>query len=136
MTVWLSIVGLGEDGLGGLTQNARARIEMAEVLVGGARHLALVGDHPAERLTWRTPLTATVSDIAERRGRRVVVLATGDPMWFGVGATLARHFAPDDYEILPHIGAFSLAAARLGSAIAETDTITLHCRPLDAVARV
>jgi precorrin-6Y C5,15-methyltransferase (decarboxylating) len=81
-------------------------------------------------------LTATVTDIAERRGRRVVVLATGDPMWFGVGVTLARHFAPDDYEILPHVGAFSLAAARLGWAIAETDTITLHGRPLDAVTRV
>src|SRR4030088_3008076 len=104
MSRWLSIVGLGEDGLAGLGPAARARVEAAEVLGGGARHLALIGDHPAGRPTWRRPLTATVGDIAERRGRRVVVLATGDPMWFGVGVTLARHFAPTDYEILPGIG--------------------------------
>jgi precorrin-6Y C5,15-methyltransferase (decarboxylating) len=136
MTRWLSIVGLGEDGLDGLTPAARARVASAEVLIGGARHLALVGDHPAEKLTWRTPLTATVADIAERRGRRVVVLATGDPMWFGVGVTLARHFAPDEYEILPTVGAFTLAAARLGWPLGETETITLHGRPLDALTRV
>src|SRR4030088_2631401 len=104
MSRWLSIVGLGEDGLAGLGPAARARVDAAEVLIGGARPAGRVGDHPAEKLTWRTPLTATVGDIAERRGRRVVVLATGDPMWFGVGVTLARHFAPTDYEILPGIG--------------------------------
>jgi precorrin-6Y C5,15-methyltransferase (decarboxylating) len=136
MTRWLSIVGLGDDGLASLSRDARARLDAAEVLVGGARHLALVGDHPAERLTWRTPLAATVTDIAQRRGKRVVVLATGDPMWFGVGVTLVRHFAPDEYEIFPTIGAFSLAAARLGWALAETETITLHGRPLDALTRV
>jgi len=136
MTRWLTIVGLGEDGLAGLSPEARAKVAAAEVLIGGARHLALVGDHGAEKLTWRVPLTATVSDIAERRGRRVVVLATGDPMWFGVGVTLARHFAPEDYEILPAIGAFSLAAARLGWPLAETETITLHGRPLDTLSRV
>jgi precorrin-6Y C5,15-methyltransferase (decarboxylating) len=136
MTRWLTIVGLGEDGLAGLSPIARARVEDAEVLIGGARHLALVGDHRAEKLTWRTPLTATVSDIAERRGRRVVVLATGDPMWFGVGVTLARHFAPEEYEILPTIGAFTLAAARLGWPLGETETVTLHGRPLDSLTRV
>ncbi len=136
MTRWLSIVGLGEDGLAGVSPEARARVDAAEVLIGGARHLALVGDHPAEKLTWRTPLTATVGDIAERRGRRVVVLATGDPMWFGVGVTLARHFSAEDYEIFPTVGAFSLAAARLGWPIAETETITLHGRPLDSLTRV
>jgi precorrin-6Y C5,15-methyltransferase (decarboxylating) len=136
VTAWLTIVGLGEDGLAGLSPAARAKVEAAEVLIGGARHLALVGDHAAEKLTWRTPLTATVTDIAERRGRRVVVLATGDPMWFGVGVTLARHFAPEDYEILPTIGAFTLAAARLGWPLGETETVTLHGRPLDSLTRV
>jgi precorrin-6Y C5,15-methyltransferase (decarboxylating) len=136
MTHWLSIVGLGEDGLAGLGAAARARVDAAEVLVGGARHLALVGSHPAEKLSWRTPLTATVTDLAERRGRRVVVLATGDPMWFGVGVTLARHFAPEEYEIFPTVGAFALAAARLGWPLGETETVTLHGRPLDSLTRV
>jgi precorrin-6Y C5,15-methyltransferase (decarboxylating) len=136
MTRWLSIVGLGEDGLAGLGAEVRARVDAAEVLIGGARHLALVGAHAAEKLAWRMPLTATVADIAERRGKRVVVLATGDPMWFGVGVTLARHFAPEDYQIFPTVGAFSLAAARLGWPLGETETVTLHGRPLDSLTRV
>ena len=75
-----------------------------------------------------------MSDIAARRGKRVVVLATGDPMWFGVGVTLVRHFAADEYEVFPNVSAFTLSAARLGWALAETETVTLHGRPLDALS--
>ena len=68
MSAWLSIIGIGEDGLAGITPAARRLIDDAEVLVGGERHLAMAGDHPAERLTWRVPLTDTVADIAAQRG--------------------------------------------------------------------
>lgn len=135
MTPWLAIVGLGDDGIAGLTPAARRTVEQAQILVGGARHLALVGsDHPAERIAWKTPLADTIAEIVARRGRRVVVLATGDPMWFGAGATLLRRFAPEETTVLPHIGAFSLAAARLGWPMAEVSAITLHGRPLDLLA--
>ncbi|MCK6453427.1 MAG: precorrin-6y C5,15-methyltransferase (decarboxylating) subunit CbiE [Alphaproteobacteria bacterium] len=127
---WISVIGLGEEGLAGLSPEARAAIEGAEVLVGGERHLALVPGRGAERLTWRTPLKDTMADIAARRGKRVVVLATGDPMWFGVGVTLAKHFPADALAIMPRAGAFSLAAARLGWSLADTATITLHGRKL------
>ena len=80
MTAWLSVVGLGEDGLTGLSPAARSLVESAEVLVGGERHLALVPPSDAERLTWRRPLTETVADIATRAGKRVVVLV-GEPIW-------------------------------------------------------
>ena len=90
MTPWLSIVGLGEDGLDGIAPPARLLIEQAEILVGAARHLAMApADHPAERLQWSSPLEATIGEIIARRGRRVCILATGDPMWYGIGATLA-----------------------------------------------
>jgi len=128
---WITVVGLGEDGLAGLSPQARGAIDAAEVLVGGERHLALVPGKGAERLTWRVPLKDTMADIAARRGRKVVVLATGDPMWFGVGVTLARHFRADELAILPVVGAFSLAAARLGWSLADTATITLHGRRLE-----
>ena len=80
MTPWLSIVGLGEDGLDALTPAARALVAGAETLIGGARHLALVPANGATRLTWETPLSRTVEAIASRRGTRVCVLATSDPM--------------------------------------------------------
>jgi precorrin-6Y C5,15-methyltransferase (decarboxylating) len=131
---WLTLVGIGEDGLDGLSPVARRLVDGAEVLVGGERHLALAGAHKAEKLVWRSPLVATFDDIAARRGRRVVVLASGDPMWFGVGATLAGRFPPQEMTVVPHPGAFSLAASRLGWPLAEVTALTLHARPLERLA--
>jgi precorrin-6Y C5,15-methyltransferase (decarboxylating) len=131
MTPWLSIIGIGDDGLAGLSAAARAIIDTAEIIVGGARHLAMVPPGTVERLPWRQPFAQSIAAIARHRGRRVVVLASGDPMWFGAGAILAQNFARDEMTILPHPGAFSLAAARLGWAIADCALISLHGRPLD-----
>lgn len=134
MTPWLSVVGLGDDGLASLSGAARALIDQAQLLVGGERHLALVPSCAAERMTWRRPLADTVAEIAARRGRRVVVLASGDPLWHGVGVMLARHFSRDEMVVLPHISAFSLAAARLAWPLGECATLTLHGRPLDRLS--
>jgi precorrin-6Y C5,15-methyltransferase (decarboxylating) len=133
VSAWLSVIGVGADGLSGLSLAAQAMVGAAEVLVGGQRHLGMVNGS-AERLTWETPLSRTVDAIAARRGRRVVVLATGDPMWFGIGVTLARRFPREEIAIIPHLGAFSLAAARLGWPLAEIEALTLHGRPLDLLA--
>ncbi|MBM3599204.1 MAG: precorrin-6y C5,15-methyltransferase (decarboxylating) subunit CbiE [Alphaproteobacteria bacterium] len=130
MTPWLAIVGIGEDGLDGLTPAARALVADAEVLVGGARHLQLVPNGRAERMTWMVPLRDTVEAIAARRGKRVVVLASGDPMYYGIGVTLARRFTAGEYTVVPALGAVSLACARLGWPEAETEVLTLHGRPL------
>ena len=85
---WLSIVGVGEDGLAGLSPVARAHVEQAEVLVGGRRHLAMLPEDGRLRLNWRSPLVDTIQEIDAFRGRPVVVVATGDPLWFGVGRLL------------------------------------------------
>jgi precorrin-6Y C5,15-methyltransferase (decarboxylating) len=133
MKPWLAIIGIGEDGFAGLSAAARTLVETAETLVGGERHLAMVPSGAAERLVWQRPLTDTIGAIAARRGRRVTVLASGDPLWYGVGAVLARHFPRDEMTVLPQPGAFSLAAARLGWAIAECAALSLHARPLDTL---
>jgi precorrin-6Y C5,15-methyltransferase (decarboxylating) len=130
---WLAIVGIGEDGLAGLDAAARTLVDTAEILVGGERHLAMVPSGDVERLTWQRPFSDTIGAIAARRGRRVVVLASGDPSWYGVGAVLARHFPIGEMTILPHPGAFSLAAARLGWAIADCTVLSLHGRPVDTL---
>ncbi len=71
--------------------------------------------------------------IAQWRGRRVVVLATGDPMWYGGGANLARSFGPDEMTVIPHPGAFSLAAARMLWPLADVECVTVHGRPLQVL---
>ncbi|HSE79215.1 MAG TPA: precorrin-6y C5,15-methyltransferase (decarboxylating) subunit CbiE [Alphaproteobacteria bacterium] len=132
---WLSVIGLGEDGIGGLSSAAQALLGAAEIVVGGERHLAMLPASVAvERLAWATPLTATMDAIEARRGRRVVVLATGDPMWYGVGVTLTRRFAREEMAIIPSISAFTLAASRLGWPLAEVETLTLHGRPIEMLA--
>lgn len=131
MTPWLAVVGLGDDGLDGIGPIARALIADAELLVGGDRHLALVPDAGKERLTWSSPLRLTIDAIAARRGRRVVVLASGDPMFYGVGVTLARRFVRAEMTVIPAPGAVSLACARLGWPVAEVEAVTLHGRPIE-----
>ena len=135
MTVWLSIVGVGEGGLDDLTPAARALIDTAEVLVGGKRHLAMVpeaGDRQ-ERLAWPSPFDTLAQEIAKRRGQRVCVLATGDPMTYGVGAKLAQQFPIEDMTILPSPSAFSLACARLGWSAPDTALLSIHGRPLETL---
>lgn len=133
MKPWLTIIGIGDDGLAGLAPASRAMVETAEVIVGGARHLAMAGELPAKRIEWRQPFADSIAEVATWRGRRVVVLASGDPMWFGAGAMLARHFPRREILVLPHLGAFSLAAARLGWPLADCLTLSVHGRPLDAL---
>ncbi len=133
MSAWLSVVGIGEDGLAGLSATSRAIVDSAELLVGGERHLALMPNGAAERLAWTCPLEKTIDAIAARSGRRVVVLASGDPMCFGVGATLIRRFSIEEMTVIPAPSAFSLACARLGWPLAEVETLSVHGRPLATV---
>ena len=131
MRRWLAVVGIGEDGADGLAPGARAFVETAEVLVGGARHHAMIPHGGFERIVWERPLRATLDAIEARRGRRVTILASGDPMWYGIGVTLTRRFRREEMTIIPQPSAFSLAAARLRWPLADCVTITLHGRPLD-----
>ena len=131
MTPWLTVLGIGEEGL---DPAGRAIVESAEFLVGGKRHLALAGAGPAERMTWQRPLSRTVDAILARRPRPTVVLATGDPMWFGIGKSLARRVPTEEMRILPAVGAFSLAAARLAWPLESVAALSLHGRSVGLLA--
>jgi precorrin-6Y C5,15-methyltransferase (decarboxylating) len=130
---WMSVVGIGEDGLEGLTPRARMLVDGAQTLVGGDRHLEMLPEDGRERLTWPSPLSDLMPQIAERRGSPVCVLATGDPMFFGIGVTLARHFDADEMDVVPSLSAFSLAASRLGWPLADVEQLTLHGRPASLI---
>lgn len=129
-TPWLTIVGLGEDGLKGLGPASRTALEAAEIVMAPSRHLSLVGDLPCETRAWPVPFAEGIEILLGLRGKRVVVLASGDPFWFGAGATLARHLAPEDWCSLPGPSSFSLAANRMGWSVERTLCVGLHAAPL------
>jgi precorrin-6Y C5,15-methyltransferase (decarboxylating) len=128
---WLHIVGIGEDGVDGLMPATRAVVEAAEVIVGGERHHKLSADVTAERLAWPSPFNALIGMLKGLKGKRVVVLATGDPLWFSVGASIGRQMDPAELVYHPQVGAFQLAAARLGGSMADLETLTVHGRPVE-----
>jgi precorrin-6B C5,15-methyltransferase / cobalt-precorrin-6B C5,C15-methyltransferase len=127
-------VGIGEDGVEGLSAVARALVSGADVVFGGKRHLALAAPliRGAAR-AWPSPLEQGVADVLARRGGQVCVLASGDPFHYGIGAVLARHVDPGETIVMPAPSAFSLAAARLGWALADCALVSLHGRALDLV---
>jgi precorrin-6Y C5,15-methyltransferase (decarboxylating) len=131
---WLSIVGIGEDGIDGLTSTARGLVSAAEIVFGGKRHLALAG--PLIRCAarpWPSPFDRAVEEVVAQRGRQVCVLASGDPYLYGVGSLLARHVDAAETVVVPAPSAFSLATARLGWPLPETALVSLHGREIDRV---
>jgi precorrin-6Y C5,15-methyltransferase (decarboxylating) len=127
---WLHIVGIGEDGLDGLVPATRAVVEAAEIIVGGDRHHTLSDKVKAERVAWPSPFDALIETLIRHKGRRVVVLATGDPLWFSVGARIGRAIDPSEIVYHPQLSAFQLTAARMGWSLADVETLTVHGRPV------
>ena len=130
---WLSLIGIGEDGIEALSPAARTLIAQAQLVVGGARHLALAGPLAAETMRWPSPLAAAIPPILARRGSPVCVLASGDPFFYGIGNLLAAHAGPDEMQCLPAPSAFSLAAARLHWSLQDCALISLHGRDLERI---
>lgn len=124
---WLTIIGLGEDGPQGLSPASRAALASAQVIFGGPRHLSLVaaGD---KGQPWPIPFDA--SPVLAQRGKPTVVLASGDPFWFGAGGSLMAHLSPGEWASHPQPSAFSLAANRLGWRLEDTHCLGLHAAPL------
>jgi precorrin-6Y C5,15-methyltransferase (decarboxylating) len=128
---WLHIIGIGEDGLDGLSPATRAVLEAAEIIIGGDRHHTLSASITAERLSWPSPFNALIEQLESFRGRRVAVLATGDPLWFSVGARIGRAIDPSQIVYHPQLSAFQLAAARMGWSLPDVETLTVHGRPVE-----
>jgi precorrin-6B C5,15-methyltransferase / cobalt-precorrin-6B C5,C15-methyltransferase len=131
---WLSIVGIGEDGVEGLSLMARELIQSADVVFGGTRHLTLAA--PLIRGTpraWTVPFEPNVAEVLKLRGRAVCVLASGDPFLHGVGSLLSRHVSREETLSLPAPCAFSLAASRLLWPLPQTSQLSLCGRSLDYI---
>jgi len=130
---WLALIGIGEDGVEGLTSPARALLGGASLVVGGARHLRLAGALiQGERLAWPSPMQDAYPAILARAGQDVAVLASGDPYCYGVGSALAGLVPAAEILCVPAPSAFSLACARLGWALQDAATVSFCGRPLQA----
>jgi precorrin-6Y C5,15-methyltransferase (decarboxylating) len=133
-SAWLSIVGVGLDGVSGLGAAARAALETAALVAGSERQLSLVRPLVrAEELVWPSPLSAGIAAILARRERGTCVLASGDPFFFGIGAALARDLDPAEFTCHPAPSSLSLAAARLGWSLPDCECVSLHGRDLRAL---
>ncbi|MGV8918267.1 MAG: precorrin-6y C5,15-methyltransferase (decarboxylating) subunit CbiE [Pseudomonas sp.] len=132
MTPWLTVVGIGEDGFKGLGKTARHALMGAGQVFGGQRQLDLLpACIRAERRAWPSPFS--LNPVLEQRGTPICVLASGDPMLFGVGASLARQVGSNEMSVLPAPSSYSLAAARMGWPLQEVVTLSVVARPLAAL---
>lgn len=131
---WLTVIGIGEDGVAGLGDEAKQRIAGAEVVFGGKRHLALVASLiRGEASPWPTPFDTEMRDVLALAGKKICVLASGDPFFHGVGVTLARKVKPEHMMVLPAPSSLSLAASRLGWALQDVEAISLHGHSIDLI---
>lgn len=132
----LAVVGIGADGWAGLGEAAREALRAVELIVGSDRQLALLEDTTAEHRFWPSPIDALVDELAAGTPRATAVLASGDPMLYGIGATLARRLDPERMRVYPHPSAFAIACARLGWPATEVALVSAVGRPAQVVARL
>ena len=132
MAPWLTVVGIGEDGFNGLGKQARRALLGASQIFGSPRQLALLPRCVVgERLLWPTPFS--LAPVLAQRGEPVCVLASGDPMFFGVGASLARQVPASEMRVLSMPSSCALAAARLGWPLQDVQVVSVVARPLAAL---
>ena len=125
---WLDIIGIGEDGVDGLSADALKSLSVAEVIVGGDRHHRLAPNPDAKRIAWPSPFDAMIDEIKSHKGKRIVVLVTGDPLWYSVGARILKAVPKEEVRFFPQLSAFQWAACRMGWSLADCDTLTIHGR--------
>lgn len=129
------VVGIGADGMAGLAPSSRAELESATVVYGSVRQLALLGDTvTAQRRPWPSPLSGALDEIRDG-ATDVHIVASGDPMLHGIGATSIRFFGRDRVTILPHVSSVTLACARLGWSVQDTEVISLMMKPMQTAVR-
>ncbi|WP_405109477.1 precorrin-6y C5,15-methyltransferase (decarboxylating) subunit CbiE [Paenibacillus sp. FSL K6-1217] len=130
------VIGIGEDGAGGLTPDSLSIVNNSEVLLGGERQLNFFGRYRGEKIILQGGLKPFTDKLEEVwRERRTVVLASGDPFFFGIAGYLVRRFGPEHVEVIPHYSSVQLAFARLGDSWQDAELISLHGRPIQGLAQ-
>lgn len=132
-SAWLHLIGIGEDGIAGLSKDALLSLANADVIIGGKRHHELTKEIDAERVSWPSPFDAMVEMVKSYKDKTVIVLVTGDPLWYSTGSKFCHEFASNEMKLYPQVSAFQWAAVRMGWPIAECDTLTIHGRAVEQI---
>jgi precorrin-6B C5,15-methyltransferase / cobalt-precorrin-6B C5,C15-methyltransferase len=132
---WLSVIGIGESGLSELSPLTRGMIDRATLIVGGQRHLAML-DSSQPKLVWESSIESSITSILKYQGTPVCILASGDPLWYGIGVTLLRHISIEEMTIIPAPSTFSLACAKLGWSLTAVETLSLCGRSPDFLSGI
>ncbi|MGV9313218.1 precorrin-6y C5,15-methyltransferase (decarboxylating) subunit CbiE [Streptomyces sp. NPDC003691] len=135
-TAAVTVVGIGADGWDGIPGTARAELLAAEVLIGGPRQLDLLpAECAGERIAWPSPLRPAVPRLlAGHSGRRIAVLASGDPMFYGIGRAVSEVLGTGAVRVLPHPSSVSYACARLNWPVEDVEVVTAVGRPTARIA--
>ncbi|MBS1256244.1 MAG: Precorrin-6Y C(5,15)-methyltransferase [decarboxylating] [Deltaproteobacteria bacterium] len=135
---WLRVIGISEDGWDDLATDAKALLYESQIVLGGERHLKMIpADWEGERIVWSSPIREAVSKIVSWHpektgsGKKVAVMASGDPLCYGIATKLLRHIPIDEMWIKPALSTFSLICSRVGWSLPDIETLTLHGRPLE-----
>ncbi|OBH13087.1 bifunctional cobalt-precorrin-7 (C(5))-methyltransferase/cobalt-precorrin-6B (C(15))-methyltransferase [Mycobacterium sp. E1747] len=130
------VVGIGADGMVGLTQRSRDELQRATIIYGSKRQLDLLDDTaPAPRRQWPSPMLPALHRLLDEHTGDVHVVASGDPLLHGIGGTLIRLYGPDHVRVLPHVSSVALACARMGWSLHETEVISLVTAPTHSAVR-
>jgi len=129
----IQIIGIGDDGLEGLTSAARELIKRADLLLGAEHTLALVPSFAGERMIAGANLQRVVERIAAAGSQRVVVLVSGDPLFYGLARYLCEQLGKDRFEVMPHVSSMQLAFARVKESWEDAYLTNLANHPLDQV---
>jgi len=136
MAAFITILGIGEAGPDRLSVAAQKALGAARLVIASPRfHAGLASyiDGSASMRGWPTPFADLYAIIEQYRGQSVVLCATGDPLWFGAGSSVIKHFGHEHCTVIPHLSGFQLVASRMGWALDNCETVTIHGRPLDAL---
>jgi len=132
---WLHVIGLGEQGTKTLSPKVKTLLAEARHILGPKRLLAMLNNGQAQKILWKPPFSSMLEQVFARRGSPTIILASGDPNWFGIGASLARYLKPDEYSLHPAISSLQLAASRMKWPLQDVKTISLHGRSNANLAR-
>ena len=131
----VQVIGMGIDA-DGLGRAARAALERAELVIGATAHLTAFPNLSAEQRAYPSPMSGLWGVLRANAGRRIVLLASGDPLFYGISSTLLRHLPQEHLVFHPNVSSIQAAFARLGQPWQQAQLVSLHGRPLASLRAV
>jgi precorrin-6B C5,15-methyltransferase / cobalt-precorrin-6B C5,C15-methyltransferase len=130
------VVGIGADGMAGISERSRSELRTATVIYGSKRQLDLLDDTVcAPRREWPSPMLPALRELLDNNTGDIHVVASGDPLLHGIGGTLIRLYGPERVTVLPHVSSVTLACARMGWNVHDTEVISLVTAPPHTAVR-